>query len=195
MSPEISSTKGAGIMLEGHSCSSQNAPTLRHCSGRQGRDGKWDEGGPALNRLPREWSQPQGCQSSRNMWTMFSTGWDSWDCAGQGVWTWMILVDLPAQDIPWHCAFLPAPLDLPTATRCLQLSGQPDPSLSLERCLFIPKSSHLASQGISMDRGGWKIHILEDLRYQLITILLQVMNARAFGKSGAGRDDVEKAGS
>lgn len=107
----------------------------------------------------------------------------------------MTLVDLPAQDIPSHCAFLPAPLDLPAATRCLQLSGQPDPSLSLERCPFIPKSSHFASQGISLDGGGWKIHILEDLGYQLITILLQVTNARAFGKSEAGGHDVEKAGS
>lgn len=34
-----------------------------------------------------------------------------------------------------------------------------------------------------------------DLGYQLITILLQVRNAGAFGKSAAGRDDEEKAGS
>lgn len=107
----------------------------------------------------------------------------------------MILVDLPAQDIPWHCALLSAPLDLPAATRSLQISGQPDPSLSLERCPFIPKSSHFASQGISLDGGGQKICILVDSGYQLITILLQVTNAKAFGKSRAGRDDAEKAGS
>ncbi|XP_017585944.1 PREDICTED: uncharacterized protein LOC108445719 [Corvus brachyrhynchos] len=51
--------------------------------------------------------------------------------------------------------------DLPAATRCLQLSGQPDPPLSLERCPFIPKSSHFASQGISLDGGGQKMHILD----------------------------------
>ncbi|XP_050827969.1 uncharacterized protein LOC127059363 [Serinus canaria] len=124
---------------------------------------RWEMGSPALNRLPREWSQPQGCQSSRNMWTMLSgTGGDCWGCAGQGVWTWIILVGrfqlrifhstLHFFQLLWICLLLP---------RFLQLSGYPDPSLSLKRCPFIPKSSLFASQGISLGGGGLKMRILD----------------------------------
>lgn len=52
----------------------------------------------------------------------------------------------------WICLLLP---------RFLQLSGQPDPSLSLKRCPFIPKSSHFASQEISLGGGGLKMRILD----------------------------------
>ncbi|XP_023778816.1 uncharacterized protein LOC111926377 [Cyanistes caeruleus] len=140
------------IMLEGRSCSTQS---FRHCSGRQGGDGM---------RVVQHWtsSPGNGCRPkaarAQGMCGQCSQAWGG-----------------RSMDLDDPCGSLPA------ASRCFQLPGQSDPSLSLERCPFIPKSSHFASQGISLDGGGGKMRILDSgLGYQLITVLLQVRNAGLF---------------
>lgn len=60
------------------------------------------QSGGLKSKARRTWSQPQGCQSFRSIWTMPSdTGWNSWGVfAGQGVELNDFCGFLPTQDIP-----------------------------------------------------------------------------------------------